>query len=230
MKKQFLSLLAVLLLGGQTVQALDNDITAATTLGGLATIAGAAYIVAHDYPALDDRLVGGVAAVAGLIWIVAIVSQAEYWTYRKIERHLNFLESKGPWARRKVIWHKHYLFNVEMTDANFDTVVHEVDCESVDFPLIEMFKKLQEADSALVHLRDLSDTVMYNTCRKQSPFYKKVVAQRARLDTLISRIRGNIRAIKQHRLWVEQWKMYQTKDIAFGKVRLQFAADSMRGA
>jgi len=215
MKKKFLGLLIGLFLGGQTVQAVDNDAAFGIGTAGFVAAGIAAYQASQKLLDEHSRWAAVTIAAAGIVWTACWFRAAEYFRYRKIENHLDFIELKGNWARRKALYHsQHYLFNVAITDDNFDTTLQETDCESVDFPLIVMFKRLQQADALLVRLRKLSDTAMFNTTRKQGSFYAKLLVQRNRLDEIMKRVRGNISAVKKHPMWLEQWKMYQKRDMS----------------
>ncbi len=162
----------------------------------------------------------GVSAAAILsYWISA------YAAYFKINDALDYLQLTGRYARDKtLLWKKHYLINNQITESNFDIALQETDSESVDFPLIALFKKLQQYDAMFLHLRNISDKLLIQTqwwnsitFRKTSSFYQKLVTQRARLDAIIKLVRDNLSAVKKHPNWIEQWKMYQTRDIAFEK-------------
>lgn len=235
MKKVFLLVLTALLCTNPIVKAeIPNELAALAALGA----AGAA---GYAFKTQDLDLVSGTAVGLGAAAAIALSYWASaYNTYNKINDALDYLELTGSWARYKPLhWRRNYLLNNQITTENFDTVLRETESESVDFPLITIFKKLQQYDAMFNEMRRISDkllleTQLFNmlTGRKTSSFYQKLQAQRARLEKLIKRIQDSLSAVKKHPYWNEQWKMYQTRDIAFEKTNIlvKGVKDILRGA
>lgn len=241
MKKVILSILTGLLCINPSLKAqeipqvgIPNELAALMALG-------ATGLAGYVFKTQDLDLVSGTAVGLGALLAIA----ASYWasayrTYSKLNDALDYLELTGTYARHKPFqWRKHYLLNHQITPENFDTVLRETGSESVDFPLITIFRKLQQYDAMFNEMRSISDkllldTQLFNrlTGRSTSAFYQKLQAQRDRLDKLIKRIQDSLSAVKKHPYWNEQWKMYQTRDIAFEKTNIlvKGVKDILRGA
>lgn len=202
---------------------------------------GAAGLAGYAYKTQNLDLVSGTAVGLGAAAAIALSYwYAAYHTYNALNDAIDYLEMTGRWAKYKPLnWRKTYLINNKITLENFDTVLRETESESVDFPLISMFRKLQQFDALFKDMRAISnklilDTQEFNTLtlRKTSFFYEKLLAQQKRLDAVIKRVQDNLSMVKQHPHWNEQWKMYQTRDIAFEKTNIlvKGVKDILQGA
>jgi len=117
------------------------------------------------------------------------------------------------------------LYRVQMNDANISRILQNSGCEYEDMPLVEAFLRLRSYDETL---RDIEKELIaaINEVGIYSKLGRRLKSLSRQIGYDLNRVRANETFIKNHdkTAWLEQWKIHQKRELERERMQRQALA------